>query len=262
MLNDQTSFRIKSLALVAIISSSLLNTSSCGLYTSSQNSRLNDLGDSVQTAARISLIFDKIEAIKSTVMINDEARLQVLNRSVAATLELVKTKGIGHMKTGNSLRKLVMYFIYSEQFFEFIRTDRNQADIAFVLRDTIATDRDSIRVDIGYDEDPLGTILADNLDIIQQRLNELLAAPELPQNVRSGLTPLIARVGYVYGLARGTGDRPIPYDEGTILCGEIDEIYPFLDELVGSQQFFQSSQDIRGTNEFLKDFLQVNQRRP
>ncbi|MCX6126996.1 MAG: hypothetical protein NTV34_19905, partial [Proteobacteria bacterium] len=161
-----------------------LLSGSCGRRSvNDESAQLLDLGDATKTEARLKKISAAIDAIKATVMINDEARLQVLNRSVTLSRDLVKSKGIANIKTVNSLRKLVMYFIYSEQFFEFIRTDRNQVDIAFLIRDILATDSDSIRVDIGYDEDPLGTILADNLDIVQQRTKELLAATELPQAV-------------------------------------------------------------------------------
>ncbi|MCX6124798.1 MAG: hypothetical protein NTV34_08620, partial [Proteobacteria bacterium] len=157
----------------------------------------------------------------------------------------------------------VMYFIYSEQFFQFIRTDENNSTIDEILFDTIAVNSpNSIRVSIGYDEDPLGTILADNLDVVKSRLHELILSPELPEAVRNGLMPLMARVGYVLGMAQGQGDRPIPYAEGIKLCVELDTIYPLLDRLNGSQQFFARAQDIRGTNEFLKDFLQVNIPRP
>jgi hypothetical protein len=121
---------------------------------------------------------------------------------------------------------------------------------------------DSIRVSIGYDDDPLGTILADNLEVIKGRMQELLQATDLPSQVAEGLRPLTAKVGFVLGLAQGQGDRPIPYEEGVKLCAEIDKVYPLLDKLNGSQHFFAKAQDIRGTNEFLKDFLQVNVSRP
>ncbi len=218
----------------------------------------DDAVTGVKTSS-LELISQKLAAIQNTALVNDQARIQVLNRLVVTATDLAKSKGLGHIKTMNSLRKVVKYFIFSDYFFNFIRTDRNSPLIDEVLNLTISPEPGSLRTDTGYDDDPFGTVLADNLDVIQQSVRELLAAAELPEDVRLALRPLIARVGYVFGLAQGQGDRPIPHSEGTKLCAELDALYPVMDRLNGSQQLFQRAQDIRGTNEFLKDFLQVDE---
>jgi hypothetical protein len=230
---------------------------SCGV--DKKTSTPKELNTTEEALKALQTISDGLTAISQSVMVNDKARLQVLGNSVGQSAAVVKEKGLGNIRSVNSLRKLVMYFIYSEQFMEFIRTEKNSGSIDSVLNATInKANADSIRVSIGYDEDPLGTILADNLDVILNRLDELVKASEVPNDIRESLRPLVARVGYVRSLALGQGDRPIPYKEGQKLCAEINAIYPQLDKLAGSIQLFQRAQDIRGTNEFLKDFLQVN----
>ncbi|MCX6127348.1 MAG: hypothetical protein NTV34_21720 [Proteobacteria bacterium] len=240
---------------------SIAVTASCGIKASktSPGSKLSDVSDSAKTVERLQILYANVESVGQSVMINDQSRLFVLNKSVKQSIELISTKGLGNLKSANSLRKLVLYFIYSEQFFQFIRTIDNSKTIEAILKDTIATDGPSLRIDIGYDEDRLGTILAEHLDIIQQRLNELIHSVELPGEIRDALAPLLPRVGYVFGLANGMGDRRVSFNEGAKLCREITLTYQALDKLIGSNQFFVASQEIRGTNEFLRDFLQVNQ---
>lgn len=224
-----------------------------------KSAKTTELNTAEQALKALQTVTDGLNSIAESVMVNDKARLQVLGNSVGLSASIVKEKGIGNIRSVNSLRKLVMYFIYSEQFMEFIRTEKNNGYIDLVLNTTInKANSDSIRVSIGYDEDPLGTILADNLDVILNRLDELVKASEVPADIKESLRPLVARVGYVRSLALGQGDRPIPYKEGQKLCAELNAIYPQLDKLAGSIQLFQRAQDIRGTNEFLKDFLQVN----
>jgi hypothetical protein len=197
-----------------------------------------------------------LDQLKGIIRQEDEGRLLFLANSTTRAQESIAKLGLGHQQTNAALISLVSKFIYSEMFFEFIRSVENSDKIDEILMISIATNMKSLRVAIGYD-DPRTTILGDNLVIMQQGVQGILRHAETPDSVRSALQPILVRTGQLQGEAFGYGDRLIPFLEGVKFTEQVDAIYPYLNELAGTLHLYQLAQEIRGTNEFLKEYLQV-----
>jgi hypothetical protein len=243
------------LGSVVILSLTANTLSSCG-RPSTTSTHLLDAANEATARARLATLKNDIALLQKTVHKSDSARLFIIARHVDASIQLMNDRGVVNMQTMYSLQKLVMQFIYAEMFFQFIRTENNSAVIDRVLSATIAVGQSSIRTDIGYD-DPRGSILADNLDVIVLGLQALLTSTEVPDADKVKIKPMIAAFGSSLALARAQGDRPFAFADGMKRCDEMDAIYPLFDKYTGTTQLFGISQSIRGTNEFLKEYLQV-----
>jgi len=188
---------------------------------------------------------------KSGVHLYDQGRLYILHKSAGDMINSYNTNGPIHKTTQNAIINLIIKFRFSSQFFELIRTERNEPVIKSLI-----TSMTNLKRNTGFDDDPYNKILKPNLDQIAKLFSFIIKEPSVATELKNNLNTMRVQLADVIAKA-DQGDRPIAFKAATDFCKALRLFYKQLSPLANQSSTTSYYLELVGLNEFIGEYSQV-----
>ncbi len=209
-------------------------------------------GDSRNTVVTLDEVNKDLEELYSrgTHMV-DQGRIFILKKSASDVSVAIQEKGPVHRTTINALTNMIIKFKFSSQFFELIRTKRNQDLLQRILSGVAR-----VREDMGMDDDPYLKILKPNLIRIAEIIEGTTKDSQVSREIRDKLNSLLVPLANAIALA-DQGDRPIAFKIASEFYLLLRKLYPLVRSLADVPSKSAVYLELIGTNEFIGEYAQV-----
>jgi len=208
-----------------------------------------------QVTELLSSMSQSLETIQNSIYKSDEARVYAVKKSVDTAKVVYETKSPIHRETQYALFTMLIRVRVSQDFFEFVRTEFNEA---YVTR--LYADYKTLLDFLGLDDAPYSKVLAGTLKEILVQVNAVIAVPSVSESLNEKLKNTLPAIGRALSLAE-QGDRPSAFKEAGIVYHQIANLYGMLDqELTSSRGLYPLYLELVGVNEFLGSYAEADGR--
>jgi hypothetical protein len=209
--------------------------------------------DEVETAKReLTRQIDICKNLEIYVEDYSKPRLRIIRESSELTLEAIGRYGLGNMTTMNLYQMQIITYMYSERYFESIRTAATEDDITEILQ--IAT---KIKEDRGGPFLKITNQVFTNIEKHFRELRRLSEGRELAKKLDS--MNIWAELGDVIASSAG-GDSPNSSNcKAVKLFRRIKGLYPDFYAESASSPIFDACQSIIGLAEFYNEYAKADE---
>ncbi len=207
-----------------------------------------DGGDPASAIRELDSALGELNAIRPSLHYQDEGRLYVLEQSVKDTRDGVASKGLLHLAVRNLYTRMLDRFRYSDGFFTFVRTRRNEISIRALLTTIL-----SIRKSVGVDTEPSSKRLEAHFLQLHGSLSELMKQDGVSAELRASLQGADRKLADAIAVA-SLGDTAKAIRKAREIHLIVRALYPGLHHLAAMNPAFGLTLEIIGVNEFLGAF--------
>jgi hypothetical protein len=197
-------------------------------------------------------LLSNLKLLNSHVHRSDQARVNIIVHTAMAARQSLAERGGAHRTTQNHYQLLMLRLKYAQDFFEFVRSDRNQQMIREIL-----SFRDSTAREFGFDVEPYSFIIEDNVRLLDEALKTIALqqgeAVEQARPLIDEIRPFLLRV-----LAQASvGDRRLAFNTALELHSKVSALVPVLLTITDGSSAQIVAQEAIALNDFLGAYVQA-----